>query len=222
MRDLPAALARGKHLVPSRTQQLSPSAPMVLGRGRPGRVGRCRRFHAGTPRVRSGCEAFSASGWGGRGERRRGLAGERRGHARGPGRTPSRGGRGGRATESRAFKADAPADAPHARPVANANGGGGVAGVAVSLMAACLGGGHADGRRSARPPCADANRAGFAVLPTAACLSGGHADGRRFARPPRHRCQRGQVCGVCCRWVCMAGGHARGGGVHASVGADVR
>ena len=39
----PVALARGKHLFPFRTEQLSPSAPMVLGPQGPGRVGR-RRF----------------------------------------------------------------------------------------------------------------------------------------------------------------------------------
>jgi hypothetical protein len=39
----PVALARGKHLFPFRTEQLSPSAPMVLGSQGPGRVGR-RRF----------------------------------------------------------------------------------------------------------------------------------------------------------------------------------
>src|ERR1700722_775598 len=39
-----AAIARGKHPVPSRTRKLSPSAPMVL-RGRPrGRVGHRRTF----------------------------------------------------------------------------------------------------------------------------------------------------------------------------------
>ncbi len=38
------ALARGKHLFPFRTEQLSPSAPMVLGLHGPGRVGR-RRFN---------------------------------------------------------------------------------------------------------------------------------------------------------------------------------
>src|SRR4051812_2809606 len=36
-------MARGKHLFPFRTEQLSPSAPMVLGLHGPGRVGR-RRF----------------------------------------------------------------------------------------------------------------------------------------------------------------------------------
>src|SRR5581483_3559991 len=36
-------MARGKHLFPFRTEQLSPSAPMVLGSQGPGRVGR-RRF----------------------------------------------------------------------------------------------------------------------------------------------------------------------------------
>ena len=42
-RVFPVALARGKHLFPFRTEQLSPSAPMVLGLKGPGRVGR-RRF----------------------------------------------------------------------------------------------------------------------------------------------------------------------------------
>ncbi len=42
-RPFPVALARGKHLFPFRTEQLSPSAPMVLGSQGPGRVGR-RRF----------------------------------------------------------------------------------------------------------------------------------------------------------------------------------
>jgi hypothetical protein len=37
-------IARGKHLFPFRTEQLSPSAPMVLGGQPPGRVGR-RRFY---------------------------------------------------------------------------------------------------------------------------------------------------------------------------------
>src|SRR5262245_22636037 len=36
-------IARGTHLFPFRTEQLSPSAPMVLGPHGPGRVGR-RRF----------------------------------------------------------------------------------------------------------------------------------------------------------------------------------
>ena len=42
-RHFPVAMARGKHLFPFRTEQLSPSAPMVLGLKGPGRVGR-RRF----------------------------------------------------------------------------------------------------------------------------------------------------------------------------------
>src|SRR5215208_3557110 len=37
-------MARGKHLFPFRTEQLSPSAPMVLGPQGPGRVGRRRLF----------------------------------------------------------------------------------------------------------------------------------------------------------------------------------
>jgi FkbM family methyltransferase len=40
----PVAIARGKHLFPFRTEQLSPSAPMVLGSQGPGRVGRRRFF----------------------------------------------------------------------------------------------------------------------------------------------------------------------------------
>src|SRR5437870_10192801 len=43
-RRFPVALARGKHLFPFRTEQLSPSAPMVLGSQGPGRVGRRRFF----------------------------------------------------------------------------------------------------------------------------------------------------------------------------------
>ncbi len=38
-------LAAGVHLVPSRTQQLSPSAPMVLRWRRRGRVGLCQPLH---------------------------------------------------------------------------------------------------------------------------------------------------------------------------------
>ena len=40
--QFPVAMARGKHLFPFRTEQLSPSAPMVLGPQGPGRVGRRR------------------------------------------------------------------------------------------------------------------------------------------------------------------------------------
>ncbi len=43
-RLFPVATARGKHLFPFRTEQLSPSAPMVLGSQGPGRVGRRRFF----------------------------------------------------------------------------------------------------------------------------------------------------------------------------------
>src|SRR3954453_20519105 len=43
LEQFPVALAWGKHLFPFRTEQLSPTAPMVLGPHRPGRVGR-RRF----------------------------------------------------------------------------------------------------------------------------------------------------------------------------------
>ena len=45
-RRFPVAMARGKHLFPFRTEQLSPSAPMVLGPQGPGRVGRRRFLHA--------------------------------------------------------------------------------------------------------------------------------------------------------------------------------
>ena len=40
--QFPVVMARGKHLFPFRTEQLSPSAPMVLGPQGPGRVGRRR------------------------------------------------------------------------------------------------------------------------------------------------------------------------------------
>ena len=45
-RSFPVVMARGKHLFPFRTEQLSPSAPMVLGPQGPGRVGRRRFLHA--------------------------------------------------------------------------------------------------------------------------------------------------------------------------------
>src|SRR5437899_7577016 len=48
-RRFPVALARGKHLFPFRTEQLSPSAPMVLGSRGPGRVGRRRSLTDGRP-----------------------------------------------------------------------------------------------------------------------------------------------------------------------------
>jgi hypothetical protein len=43
-------IARGRHLFPFRTEQLSLSAPMVLGGQPPGRVGRRRFFDFGPPR----------------------------------------------------------------------------------------------------------------------------------------------------------------------------
>jgi hypothetical protein len=46
----PVALAWGKHLFPFRTEQLSPTAPMVLGLHGPGRVGRRRFFIPEPPR----------------------------------------------------------------------------------------------------------------------------------------------------------------------------
>src|SRR4051794_1081688 len=48
-RHFPVAMARGKYLFPFRTEQLSPSAPMVLGPHGPGRVGRRRFFHHEPP-----------------------------------------------------------------------------------------------------------------------------------------------------------------------------
>src|SRR4051812_3333857 len=42
-------IARGRHLFPFRTEQLSPSAPMVLGLRGPGRVGRRRITSASGP-----------------------------------------------------------------------------------------------------------------------------------------------------------------------------
>src|ERR1041385_6562159 len=48
-RLFPVAMARGKHLFPFRTEQLSPSAPMVLGLHGPGRVGRRRFFCTSRP-----------------------------------------------------------------------------------------------------------------------------------------------------------------------------
>ena len=40
--DNPVTIAVGFHLFPSRTQQLSPHTPKVLGWKRPGRIGSCR------------------------------------------------------------------------------------------------------------------------------------------------------------------------------------
>src|SRR5436190_14456775 len=59
-RQFPVAMARGKHLFPFRTEQLSPSAPMVLGLHGPGRVGRRRFFFTSRP-TRGG----SLSSWAG-------------------------------------------------------------------------------------------------------------------------------------------------------------
>ena len=50
--QFPVAIAWGKHLFPFRTEQLSPSAPMVLGGQPPGRVGRCRFFSSKPPPTR--------------------------------------------------------------------------------------------------------------------------------------------------------------------------
>src|SRR5829696_3189539 len=53
LEQFPVALAWGKHLFPFRTEQLSPTAPMVLGLHGPGRVGR-RRFFISTSRPEGG------------------------------------------------------------------------------------------------------------------------------------------------------------------------
>src|SRR5688572_20547049 len=47
--QFPVAIAWGKHLFPFRTEQLSPTAPMVLGSQGPGRVGRRRFLLASRP-----------------------------------------------------------------------------------------------------------------------------------------------------------------------------
>jgi hypothetical protein len=60
-RDFPVALARGKHLFPFRTEQLSPSAPMVLGPQGPGRVGRRRFFMQQSSRPRAARRASGNS-----------------------------------------------------------------------------------------------------------------------------------------------------------------
>jgi hypothetical protein len=124
-RVFPVALARGKHLFPFRTEQLSPSAPMVLGPQGPGRVGR-RRFlqQSDTAALRGGrCR------WGARGESHRApVAASRvaRPHA-GPGRGAHAGARpcrrarasrtGGRGAS--AGRPDAPARARAATPGAD-------------------------------------------------------------------------------------------------------
>src|SRR3954471_13267935 len=47
--QFPVAIAWGKHLFPFRTEQLSPTAPMVLGPQGPGRVGRRRSLPSEEP-----------------------------------------------------------------------------------------------------------------------------------------------------------------------------
>ena len=55
-KPFPVAMARGFHLFPFRTQQLSLLAPKVLGWTRPGRLGRCRNPNAGIFDSRFFCE----------------------------------------------------------------------------------------------------------------------------------------------------------------------
>ena len=63
--EFPVAMARGKHLFPFRTEQLSLSAPMVLGPQGPGRVGR-RRFNVRKAAPQGGLSTL----WGHPGSRR--------------------------------------------------------------------------------------------------------------------------------------------------------
>ena len=56
-------IAKGRHLFPFRTEQLSHSAPMVLGGQPPGRVGRRRFFFAARALMGAGCaRLWAASG----------------------------------------------------------------------------------------------------------------------------------------------------------------
>src|ERR1700749_1442266 len=56
-------IAKGRHLFPFRTEQLSLSAPMVLGGQPPGRVGRRRFFSQPAPSMGAGCaRLWAASG----------------------------------------------------------------------------------------------------------------------------------------------------------------
>src|ERR1700761_4790199 len=56
-------IAKGRHLFPFRTEQLSLSAPMVLGGQPPGRVGRRRFFWTSLSRLRAALRRY----WGGSG-----------------------------------------------------------------------------------------------------------------------------------------------------------
>src|ERR1700761_3652606 len=57
-------IAKGRHLFPFRTEQLSLSAPMVLGGHPPGRVGRRRFFVVRSPRPHGrGLRAFMGGVW---------------------------------------------------------------------------------------------------------------------------------------------------------------
>src|SRR5215218_6186090 len=61
-RRFSVVIARGRHLFPFRTEQLSPSAPMVLGSQGPGRVGR-RRFDFEPPPGRLEPFPGAATAW---------------------------------------------------------------------------------------------------------------------------------------------------------------
>src|SRR3954453_214478 len=60
----PVALAWGKHLFPFRTEQLSPTAPMVLGLHGPGGVGRRGFFPREPPVGGSSSLKGELRGWG--------------------------------------------------------------------------------------------------------------------------------------------------------------
>src|SRR5256885_11057769 len=70
LEQFPVAIARGKHLFPFRTEQLSLAAPMVLGSQGPGRVGRRRFLHHEPPTRRLVVVNGSARGPGAAGSAR--------------------------------------------------------------------------------------------------------------------------------------------------------
>src|SRR3954447_26343014 len=86
-RQFPVAMARGKHLFPFRTEQLSPSAPMVLGLKGPGRVGRRRFLHHEAALWAASSSLWAEVRWAAVREHRAVPA--RAGHARGGPRVPA-------------------------------------------------------------------------------------------------------------------------------------
>ena len=71
LEQFPVAIAWGKHLFPFRTEQLSPTAPMVLGSQGPGRVGRRRFLDHEPPTGRLVCVSAAAPAAAARHERQR-------------------------------------------------------------------------------------------------------------------------------------------------------